>query len=78
MEITRRFTVDIELDEDGIYIATVPALPGIVEQGDTEEEVLERLKVALDFTVTAMLENGEDVPPSDGGRRVVREVDLVI
>lgn len=31
MEDIRRFTVEIEPDEDGVFIATVPALPGVVE-----------------------------------------------
>lgn len=78
MEITRRFTVIIEPDEDGIFIATVPAIPGVVDQGETEEEALENIREALDFTITDMIERGEEIPPSDAGRRVMREVDLVV
>lgn len=78
MEITRRFMVVIEPDEDGVFIATVPALPGVVDQGDTEEEALENIKEALDFTLTDMVERGEEIPPSDVGRRVIREVDLAV
>ncbi len=67
----------IEPDEDGVFIATVPALPGVVDQGDTEEEALENIKEALDFTLTDMIERGEKIPPSDAGRGIVREVDLI-
>jgi len=78
MEVTRRYRVVIEPDEDGVYIATVPALPGVVDQGDTEEEAFENIKEALDFTITDMLERGEEIPPSDAGPRIVREVDLAV
>jgi antitoxin HicB len=78
MEITRRFTVIIEPDEDGVFIATVPAIPGVVDQGETEEEALGNIREASDFTITDMIERGEEIPPSDAGRRVVREVDLVV
>ena len=32
------FKVLIERDEDGYYVATVPALPGCISQGRTEME----------------------------------------
>lgn len=78
MQITRSYAVIIESDEDGIFVATAPAFPGVVDQGATEEETLENVRQALDFTLADMVENGEDVPPSDAGRKVVREVDLAV
>lgn len=39
------YTVVIEQDEDGVFIATVPALPGCNSFGDTEEEAREHLGV---------------------------------
>ena len=60
-----RYTVSIERDEDGVFVATVPALPGVVEQGDTEDEAAERIGAALEFTITDMMESGEEIPPSD-------------
>lgn len=73
-----RYRVNIEPDEDGVFVATVPALPGVVDQGETEEEALKNIAEALDFTITDMIERGEEIPPSDAGRGVVREVDLVV
>ena len=49
------FTVVIEWDEDGVYIATVPALPGCHTAGDTEEEVLELIKDAIRLHIEAGL-----------------------
>jgi len=37
VETTRRYAVVIEPDENGVFIATVPASPGVAEQGGTEQ-----------------------------------------
>lgn len=42
------FTVVIEQDEDGIYVANVPELEGCYTQGKTLQEVLERIKEAIE------------------------------
>jgi predicted RNase H-like HicB family nuclease len=79
MDVTRHYTVIIEPDEeDGGFVARVPALPGVVDQGETEDEAMENIKEALEFTVTTMIEMDEEVPPSDAQRRTVRRVDLAV
>lgn len=45
------FTVVIEQDDDGWYIATVPELQGCHTQGKTMDQVLERLKEAIELCV---------------------------
>jgi predicted RNase H-like HicB family nuclease len=42
------FNVFIEQDEDGIYVAKVPELEGCYTQGKTLEEVMERIKEAIE------------------------------
>ncbi len=42
-----RFTVTIEKDEDGVFVAECPAIPGCVSQGKTEKEALENIKDAI-------------------------------
>jgi predicted RNase H-like HicB family nuclease len=42
------FNVIIEQDEDGIYIAQVPEIEGCHTQGKTREEVIERIKEAIE------------------------------
>jgi len=42
------FTVLIEQDEDGIYVARVPELEGCYTQGKSLEEVLGRIKEAIE------------------------------
>jgi len=42
-----KFTVMVERDEDGLYIASVPLLQGCYTQGETYEEALENIKDAI-------------------------------
>ena len=75
----RRYKVIIEQDEDGVYIATAPALPGVVEQGDTGDEAFENMGLAIRFTLDSMVEEAEELPHSDApSSREVRNIELVI
>lgn len=57
-----KFTVVIERDEDGMYVASVPALQGCYTQGTTYEEALENVKDAIRLHLEARKELGEPVP----------------
>ena len=48
-----QFTVLIEQDEDGVYIAKVPDIPGCYTQGKTVPEVLERVREAIQVCLEA-------------------------
>lgn len=45
----RRFSVLVEQDEDDVFIAHVPSLPGCHTQGATLLEVEERIKEAIEL-----------------------------
>jgi len=53
------FNVIIEKDEDGMYIAEVSELEGCYTQGKTLQEVVERIKEAIEVCLE---ENAEIVP----------------
>jgi len=57
-----KFTVVVEKDEDGLYVASVPLLPGCYTQGDTYEEALENIKDALRLHIEARQALGEPIP----------------
>ncbi len=42
-----RYRVMVEPDEDGIYVAEVPALPGCMSQGKTRAEAIDNVKEAI-------------------------------
>ena len=49
-EMTKyNFTVVIERDEDGMYVAEVPDLKGCYTQGATLEEVLKNIKEVIEL-----------------------------
>lgn len=75
---SRRYTVIVETDEDGAYIATVPSVPGVVEQGESAQEAVDRLKEALAFHLESMEMEGEEIPPSNAWEREVRNVELAV
>lgn len=47
------FTVIIEQDEEGWYVATVPDIQGCSTQGKTVSQVLERIKEAIEVCLEA-------------------------
>jgi len=57
-----RFNIVVERDEDGVYIASCPALQGCYSQGDTYEEAVENLKDAIRLHIEARRELGEPIP----------------
>jgi predicted RNase H-like HicB family nuclease len=42
-----KFVVSIHQDEDGVYIAECPSIPGCVSQGQTEEEATANVTDAI-------------------------------
>ncbi len=54
------FTVLIEQDEDGIYVAKVPDIIGCYTQGKTVEQAMERIKEAIQVCLEA---DEEDIVP---------------
>ncbi len=57
-----KFTVVVEKDEDGLYVASVPLLQGCYTQGETYEEALENIKDAIKLHIEARRALGEPIP----------------
>ena len=57
-----KFRVIIEQDEDGIFTAECPMLPGCVSQGKTREESLNNLRDAVQGYVESLRKHNEAVP----------------
>lgn len=56
--------VSIVEDEDGWYVATVPALRGCMSQGETVAQACENLEEAMSLYLEHLLEAGESLPPA--------------
>jgi len=61
-----KYTVVLLQEPDGGYVATVPALPGCVSQGDSREEALRNIKEAIDLYLEDVSEAGEPIPTESG------------
>lgn len=59
-----RFRVVIEKDEDNVYVATAPALPGCVSQGKTRKEALKNIEDAIKGYLYSLKKHREPIPPS--------------
>lgn len=49
-----RLRVIIEQDEEGYYVAEVPALPGCLSQGKSREEAIANIKEAIEGWLEVM------------------------
>jgi predicted RNase H-like HicB family nuclease len=58
-----KYRVTIEQDEDGIFVAEVPSLPGCISQGATRAEALENVKEAIELYLESLEAHNEPVPP---------------
>ncbi len=57
--MTREYNVVVERDEAGWYVASVPALPGCHTQARSLDELMVRVREAIE----ACVEGGEAPPP---------------
>ena len=65
-----RFKVVLEKSDEGGYTAYVPALPGCISEGDSEEEALANIKE----TIELYLEPREEAPAFAKESKVVEVV----
>ena len=50
------FIVLIEQDEDGVYVARIPYIPGCYTQGKTVEQTMERIREAIQVCLESDME----------------------
>ena len=52
------FTVTLDRDEDGIWVAECPSIPGCVSQGTSREEALSNVREAIQLCLEVRSERG--------------------
>ena len=52
------YRVIVEQDEDGVFVASVPDIPGCHSQGETYEETLKNIRESISLC----LETAEEIP----------------
>ena len=59
-----KYRILIEQDEDGVYVAECPSLPGCVSQGKTREDALKNIQDAMQGYLESLKKHHEPIPPS--------------
>jgi antitoxin HicB len=57
-----RYRVYIQQDEDGIFVATCPSLPGCVSQGISPSEARQNIQEAISLYLKSLRKHGEPIP----------------
>jgi len=55
-------------NDDGVFVAEVPELPGCTAHGDTHQQALENCNEAMDLWVDTAREFGRPIPEPKGRR----------
>ena len=58
-----KYRVYIEQDEDGMFVATCPTLPGCVSQGESRSDAQLNIREAISLYLESLREYGDPVPP---------------
>ncbi len=53
-----KFVVTLERDEDGVWVAECPSIPGCVSQGNTRDEALANVREAIKVCLEVRSERG--------------------
>ena len=59
-----KYRIIIEQDEDGVYVAECPSLPGCISQGKTRKEALDNIQDAIKGYIESLKKHNEPIPPS--------------
>ena len=70
------YPVVLEAQPEGGFTVTVPALPEVVTEGDSEEEALHMAQDAIRLAIEVRLARGEAVP--DPMPTLIRHVEVAV
>ncbi|MFZ5806834.1 MAG: type II toxin-antitoxin system HicB family antitoxin [Verrucomicrobiota bacterium] len=57
-----KLRVLIEQDEDGVFVAECPTLPGCISQGKTRSEAIDNIKDAIVGYLESLKKHGDPIP----------------
>ena len=58
-----QYRIFIEQDEDGVFIAECPSLPGCISEGQTQREALDNIIDAIKGYIESLKKHNEAIPP---------------
>ena len=57
------YRIVIRRDEEGVFVAECPALPGCVSQGRSRKEALKNIQDAIKGYLESLKKHNEPIPP---------------
>ena len=66
MAVSARLMVEVEREEDGRWLAEVPAVPGAMAYGGTPQEAAAKAEALALRALAERLEQGEPAPEIEG------------
>jgi antitoxin HicB len=73
-----QYTVLLEPAEEGGFVVTCPALPGMVTQGETREEARAMAADAIRGYLESLLKEGQPIPSDTGAEPIREKVKVVV
>lgn len=62
MSTSRGYEIVLTTETEGVFSATVPALPGCTSQGETREEILSMIREAIEVYIDSLVAHGDPIP----------------
>ena len=59
-----KFRILIQQDEDGVFVAECPTLPGCISQGGTRAEAIINIQDAMSGYIASLKKHNEPIPPA--------------
>lgn len=69
-----KYRICIEQDEDDVFVAECPTLPGCVSQGKTRTEVVRNIKEAIEGYLVSLKKHDEPVPHRELAKGTLRAI----
>ena len=64
IQLHMKYRIMLEQDEDGVFVAECPSLPGCVSQGKKRSEAIKNIKDAIRGYLESLKKHNEPIPPS--------------
>ena len=59
-----KYRIILEQDDDGMFVAECPSLPGCISQGKNRQEAIKNIKDAINGYLESLKKHNEPIPHS--------------